>query len=105
MNLSRIDKKDYRYIKDNPNFSEKYNKHIIDETIRETEQYFKTLNSKLDEGAKERLNILSSYAIYRFNKGTKKFKDYVGRKVASQLIGEKILHKIRLAEEKDKILL
>lgn len=100
-----IQPEDKRFFVEKPDasFSPQRNKAVIDETIRETTQFFTKLEEEIDDEMGNRIDILSSYATYRFNKGTKSFKDYAGKKLRSQLIGEKILSKVRVLDSADKL--
>lgn len=103
---SGLDPVDFRYINANPdpNFSPERNKAVIDQTIKETEEYFKTLAMARDNDLENRLDIISSYGIYRFNKGTKGLKDYLGKEQYEALIGENLLQKLRVAEASNKLI-
>ena len=96
---------DYKYFIEKPDssFSPERNKAIIQETIKETEAYFKGIGKAINDNLGNRIEIFSTYATYRFNKGQKGFKDYVGKRLHSELIGEKILEKIKIAQSANKL--
>jgi hypothetical protein len=99
-----IQAEDKRFFVQNPDpsFSPKRNKAVINETITETEKYFAEIGQVIDKNLGNRLDIVGTYGRYRFNTGTKSFKQYVGKKMWSELVGEKILAKIRVAETVNK---
>ncbi len=103
--MSIIQPEDYHKVvaKPDPNFSPARNKAIINETIKDTEAYFAKLGKVINDELGNRIDIFSSYGVYRFNKGDKNFDKYAGKRLVSQLIGEKILSKIRVAEEANKL--
>lgn len=100
-----IQPEDYKYRVEVPdsNFNPLRNKAIIQETIEETEKFFADLHKAQVEGLGERFDMLSSYGLYRFNKGDKSFENYVGKKAVQNLIGDKILEKVRRLEELNKL--
>lgn len=100
-----LDPKDYKYIVQNPGseFSPERNKAVVNQTISETETYFRKLHEVLDNGLGERIDILASYGTYRFNKGEKSFKDYAGKQLYTRLIGEKILEKVKIMEATNRL--
>jgi hypothetical protein len=96
---------DYKYINDqpDPNFSPRRNKAIMQECIEETDKYFATLK-KLDDDVLNRIDIVSQYGARRLGGHThKKFKDYVGRELFNQLVGEQIMQKVRIADTVNKL--
>jgi hypothetical protein len=102
---SGLDPKDYRYINPNPDplFSPERNRAVVEETIRDTEKYFDVFRTAKDEDLENRVDILSSYARYRFNKGTKQIEEYVGKDLMNKLIGERLLSKIRVADSVNRL--
>ncbi len=101
-----IDPKDKKFFVHNPgkDFNPSRNKAIINETIRETEAYFTKLNTLLDDDMLNRLDIMNSYGRYRLGGiGQKRFEDWAGRDLTRQLIGEKILQKVRIAQTSNKL--
>lgn len=91
-----IQKQDKRLFVDNPkDFNPARNKAIVEETIRETTKLFQDMRDAVDEDLRDRIDILGSYAKYRFNQGTKGFEDYAGKQLYRQVIGEKILQKVK----------
>lgn len=105
MRTSDVDPKDYKYIvtKPDPSFSPKKNQAIIDETIREATKFFQETDAALGEGVEERIEAISYYATYRFNRGDKKIKDYLGRSTYEALVGEKMLSKLRVLDTLNKL--
>lgn len=100
----KIQVQDKRFFVDNPkDFNPARNKAIIEETIRETTKFFQDLEDAVDDGLKERIDMLNSYARYRFNIGHKSFEDYVGRDLYRQVIGEKLLQKIKALKSTEKV--
>lgn len=98
---SGLDPVDYRYINKNPDpdFSPERNKAIVEQTIKETEQFFGVYNRQRDIDLENRIDILSSYAVKRLGGGmTKSIKDYLGKEQYNAIIGEKLLNKLRVAE-------
>lgn len=102
---SGLDPSDYRYIVDvpNPEFSPERNKAIIAETIKDAESYQRMLLEADSNEMGHKIDILASYGTYRFNKGTKKLKDYLGPEQYKAVIGEKILSKLRIAEATNRM--
>lgn len=103
---SGLDPKDYRYINPNPDpdFSPERNKAIIEETIRETERFHKDYVLALGEAWDKRKDILAHYAKYTIGKGgSQSIKDYIGKKAYEELIGEKILSKLSIAETTNRL--
>jgi hypothetical protein len=101
-----IQSEDYRYFieKPNKNFSPQRNKAIIQETIQETDKYFRGIGKVIDDNLGERIDLISTYATKRLGGGmTKSFADYVGKETISRLIGEKILEKIKVAESVNRL--
>lgn len=99
-----IDPKDKKYFVEKPkNFSPARNKAIINETIEETTKYFQQLTA-ITADEENRIDILKSYGLYRLGgKGFKKFEDWAGRKLVNELIGEKILSRVKIADSINKI--
>ena len=97
--------KDYHLINPTPDkdFSPEHNRHIVNETIKETEKYFQSFNTRNDTDLGNRIDILSSYGIYRFNRGTKTIDEYLGKKLMNAVIGERLLEKLRIAEATNTI--
>ncbi len=100
-----IDPKDYKYFIDKPNssFSPSKNKAIINETIKETERFFEEIANEIDEELGNRIDILASYGTYRFNRGQKSFEDYAGKKIVGEMVGEKILSRIRVMDSVNRV--
>lgn len=102
---SGLDPADYRFINPNPDpdFSLERNKAVINQTVKDTEKFFKTQVEAIDESLGNRIDILSTYGRYVFNKGYKDIKHYLGEKQYNALIGEKILSKLRIAETVNRL--
>jgi len=99
-----IQPQDAKYFVDNPkDFNPQRNKTIVEETVKETTAFFEKLEGALDNEAMDRIDIVGTYGRYRFNRGHKKFRDYVGRELYEKLIGEKILSKIRTLGAADRL--
>jgi hypothetical protein len=105
MRTQDVDPQDYKYIvaKPDASFSPQRNKAIVDETIAETTKFFQETGRILNDQDKLRVSVLSSYGQYRFNRGTKTFKDYVGKNLYKELIGERVLSKARIADTVNKL--
>ncbi len=102
---SILDAKDYKYLRAeaDPGFSPEKNRKVIVETMLETAKYFDMLSQKEDTEMMNRIDILSTYARYRFNVGTKNIKKYLGDKQYNAIVGEKILSKLRVAESVNRL--
>ena len=92
---------DYRFYTNDKDFNPARNKAIIAQTIAETEKFFKEINT--DPELENRVDIIASYGSYRFNKGTKELKAYLGPKHYKALIGEKIMNKVRAIDSVNKL--
>lgn len=107
MDNTSISKEDYRFYVDkpDPNFSPERNKAIIQETIVNTTKFFKTKNKAIQDSLGERVDILASYANHTLagKNETKTLEQYLGRHLYTQIVGEKILQKVRLLKEADKL--
>ena len=101
--MDLITQKDKRFIKDDPNFNPAKNKAIIAQTIKETEQFFAKLEELRDQDIANRVDIVGSYGRYRFNTGTKDFKNYVGPQLYNSLIGENLLSKVRVMDSVNRL--
>uniref|UniRef100_A0A6M3KXN6 Uncharacterized protein n=1 Tax=viral metagenome TaxID=1070528 RepID=A0A6M3KXN6_9ZZZZ len=100
-----IQPKDRKYFVDKPSkdFNPERNKAIIQETIRETEKFFEKLEGALDDDIMNRIDVVGTYGRYRFNRGHKSLRDYLGRELYEKLVGEKILSKYRTLSADDKL--
>lgn len=105
MTTSDLDPKDYRYIVEKPDasFSPARNKAVIQETIDSSERYFKKLHTLLDDQLGERIEAVSAYGCYRFNKGEKSVKDYLGKRIYTELVGERIIEKLKVMETVNRL--
>lgn len=101
----KIQVQDKRLFVDNPkDFNPARNKAVIEETIRETTKFFQGLEDAVDDGLKERIDILNSYGRYKFNmSGGKSFEDWAGRALTRQVIGEKLIQKVKALKSVDKL--
>lgn len=97
---SGLEQKDYRLIRAaDPDFSPERNAKLIQETIEEATKYHNDWSNVLGELGKERMDILSSYAIYTLSKGkSKNLKDYLGKETYDAILGEKVMSKVRVAQ-------
>lgn len=103
---SGLDPKDYKFINPNPDpdFSPERNKAIIDETIQETNRFFRDFGKVRNADGQNRLDILKSYAIHTLSKGgSQSLRQYLGKQQYEALIGEKILSKLRIAETVNRL--
>ena len=104
LNIDDIHPDDQRFIiKDPVNFSPERNKAVIAETIREAETKQRKLHEVIDEGLGERIEAVSHYGAYRFNRGEKTIKEYLGPKKWQELVGEHLLEKIRVMKASQKL--
>lgn len=94
---------DYRFYKNDKDFNPARNKAIIAQTIAETEKFFNELSEKDRPEMEKRVDIISSYGRYRFNKGTKELRAYLGDKNYKDLIGEKIMNKVRAIDSVNRL--
>jgi hypothetical protein len=98
-----VQKEDYKYYKENPNYNFKRSQAIIQETIESTKKFFNQLGRKIDDEGHNRVDMVSSYGVYRFKDGEKKFRQFIGERRWKDLIGEKVLEKIRIAKTVNKL--
>lgn len=104
MDSKLIKPEDYKYFVEKPtSFSPQRNKAVINETIKETEKFFDNIGKAVDDNLGNRIDVLSSYGVYRMNKGDKSFKDYAGKQLYTRLIGEKILERVRVMESVNRL--
>jgi len=105
MQTSELDPKDYKYIvaKPDSSFSVDRNNAIIAETIKEADIFHSTSGLAIEEALGERIEAVSAYACYRLNRGYKNIKDYLGDRLYKEMIGEKILSKIRVADTVNRL--
>ncbi len=103
MHTSELDPKDYKYIVEHPNkdFSPRKNNAIIEETIKEADKYHRTEGLVIEEALGERIEAVAAYSCYRFNRGTKSIKQYLGDKLYAKMVGERILEKVRVSQTAD----
>lgn len=99
-----IQPQDKRLFVANPkDFNPDRNRAIINETIRETTKFFMDMYEKLDKGLEERIDVMSSYATYRFNDGGKDFESYAGKQIYKQLVGERVLEKVKALKASERL--
>jgi hypothetical protein len=105
MQTYELDPKDYKYVIANPDltFNPARNKAVIEETMKEADTFHKTAGLAMEDALGERIEAVSAYACYRFNRGTKTIKQYLGDKVYNAFIGEKIMSKIRVADTVNRL--
>lgn len=101
-----IAKEDYKYFveKPDPSFSPERNQKIFDETVRSATEYHNKIGRKISETLGIRTDIMAYYGDYVFNRGGSKTIDqYLGRNLVREMIGEKILEKVRAIETDNKL--
>lgn len=101
-----IDPRDRKYFvqKPDPSFSPQRNAAIIQEVHDDTRKYFASLNKKFQDGFDERIDVLATFADYKFNRGGgKNFEQYAGRELRRRLVGERLLEKVRVLSTVDKL--
>lgn len=105
MEFNDIDPKDYKYVVSRPDrsFNPAKNKALIQETITEAENYHRNQGKIIESALGERIDAVASYGCYRFNKGEKSIREYLGDKVYTHLIGEKILEKVRVMQTVNRL--
>ena len=84
------------------NFNATKAKAIIAKTIEDATKFHNSVPD-IDNGLKERVDVVSSYGCYRFNRGFKPIEKYLGRKYYEQLIGEELLEKVRVMDTVNKL--
>jgi hypothetical protein len=85
------------------NFSPERNFKVIAETVTEYEKMRYGIDPKVAREAGNRADILASYGCYRFNRGTKKIEDYLGKELMAELYGEKLMQKIKAIETIERL--
>lgn len=98
---SGLEQKDYRYLNKNPDpdFSPERNAKVIQETINEATKYHNDWKNVLTDEGRNRMDILSSYATYTLSKGgSKNLKQYLGNEAYKEIIGDKVVSKLRVAQ-------
>ena len=99
----KIQPEDYKFYKDDPNFNPQRNQAIIQETIQDNKKFFNDIGRGIGNEGMNRVDMVSSYGIYRFNHGDKKFKEFIGEARWKELIGEQMLEKARTARAMNKL--
>lgn len=79
-------------------FSPQKNYAVINGTIEKYRKLRFGINPKVTKAAGDRADILASYGIYRFNKGTKSFDEYMGKGWEKKVYSEKLLEKIKMID-------
>lgn len=99
-----IDPKDYKYISHpSADFNPKRNEAIIAETIREADKYHSEYGLAMNEALGERWEIMAHYGDYKLNRsGGKTMRQFLGDKLYTQLVGEKLISKVRAAQTADR---
>ncbi len=105
MRTQDLDQKDFKYIVHQPDasFSPKRNQAVIEETIREATAFHKKNNVAIESALGERIDAVSAYGCYRFNRGFKGVKEYLGTKLYTQLVGEQLLEKVRVMKTLNRL--
>src|SRR5437762_1477885 len=100
LTINDVQPEDYKYIVEKPDkdFSPERNYAVIADVIRKNEKMHAQLGRIMNKDAQDRIDVLSSYARYRFNVGTKAFDKYVGKDWMRKITGEKILEKVRIMD-------
>jgi len=99
-----LDPKDYKYFH-NPasDFNPKRNAEIIAQTIKEADEYHSEYGKALDDALAERWHVMAQFGDYKLNRsGVKTIRQYLGDKLYTDLIGEKLISKVRAAKTADK---
>lgn len=102
---SGLDPKDFKYLakEPDPGFSPERNRAIFEQTVNDAIKRRQEEAQLNDIEGMRRIDIVSSYARYRFNVGTKDLKGYLGKKQYEALLGEKLLAKLRMAESVNRL--
>lgn len=103
--LKDFHKDNYHLLVEKPDstFSAKRNYAVIQGTIDKYRKMRFGINPKVTKAAEDRADILASYGIYRFNKGTKSFDDYMGQGWEKKVYSEKLLRKIKVMDSIRKL--
>lgn len=97
----KIDPRDYKYFIERPakDFNPEKNKAILNQTIKETTEFFNKLDNELDSEAGERLDVLASYRHAQTSRNyAGRFDNYVSRDLYNRLTGERVRNKLNIAE-------
>ncbi len=106
MRIQDIDPRDKAVYKPDPTFNPQRNAQVIQEVHDDTRKFFKRLEDTYEREMENRVDILSSFARYKFDRlGDQKLKGYVGKRLHTQLVGEKLLEKVRIMQSVDKLAL
>ncbi len=107
LSLGSLDKRDIeKYYVENPvDFNPRKNEAIINETLANTEKYFENVKAPIDNAIGERLDIMAHYAVYKFGaqQGSKTIRQYLGEPLYKQIVGEKIIEKMRIMKTVNKL--
>jgi len=98
--LTDFSSDNYHLLEENPdpNFSPERNYAVINGTIKKYRELRFGINPKVSKAAGDRADILASYGIYRFNKGTKSFDDYMGKGWEKKVYSEKLLESLKIVD-------
>ena len=90
--------------KPDKSFSPERNKAVIEETMRETDKYFKSLEYQAMKNMGESIDVMASFWRYKFARsGSKSIEDYLGPEITKRIIGEKLTKKIQILKAADKL--
>lgn len=90
--------------KPDSSFSPERNKAIINETIKETEAYFRGIGKAITDNLGTRIEIMTAFGDYKLNRsGEKNIKEYLGKELYGKIVGERILEKIRVAQSVERL--
>lgn len=81
--------------KPDPNFSERYNQHIIDKTIADYELARKKRAKAYHQQIEERVDAAMSYIKHLERRGSSSAEKYFGRRELARLRGQKIIQEVR----------
>jgi hypothetical protein len=99
-----IDPKDYKYIS-NPSkdFNPKRNEAVIAQTIKEADEYHSSYGQAMDAALGERWEVMAQFGDYKLNRsGGKTMRQFLGDKLYTDLVGEKLISKVKAAKTVDK---
>lgn len=102
--LMEIDPKDYKlFANPSPDFNPKRNEAIIAETFKEANEYHSVYGKAMEAALGERWEIMAQYGDYKLNRsGGKTIRQYLGDKMYTELVGERLISKVKAAKTVDK---
>lgn len=107
MDAKLIHPEDGRFLQHepDPDFSPERTRALIKRTVEKTNKFYKTLHKATEDSLGERVDILTSYAMHTLNGKNegKTLEQYLGRSLYTKVVGEKILQKVRLIQEADRL--